>query len=100
MKDLDEVLGRRPNSVEAHLSRGAALLLLNKPAAARLDFEFALRENPNFARALLGLGRAYLAEKNNGDAQRHFQKVIELTPTNSIYHVAARIGMDQIGKQR
>jgi len=87
---LDVVLGRRPDQFEARLSRGAAQLLLNKPAAARSDFEYLLKDNPNFARALLGLGRACLAEKNEGDAALHFQKVIELTPTNSTFHIIAR----------
>ena len=91
---LDSVLGRKPELVEAHLSRGAALLLLNKPAVARVDFGFALKENPNFARALLGMGRAYRAENNDADAQHHFEKVMQLTPTNSIFHRAAKAQLD------
>lgn len=96
---LDGVLGRRPDNYEARLSRGAAQLLLNKPAAARSDFEFLLKQNPNFARALLGLGRACLAEKNEGDAQRHFQKVVELTPTNSVFHLAAKGQLESLQRR-
>lgn len=94
---LDDVLARRPNDVEARLGRGAAQLLLNKPAAARVDFEFVLQMNPNFARALLGLGRACLADKNEGDAQRHFQKVVEVTPPGSPFHQLAQAQLARMG---
>ena len=96
---LDSVLARRPNDFEARLGRGAAQLLLNKPAAARVDFEFVRQMNPNFARALIGLGQACLAEKNEGDAQRHFQKVIEVTPTNSPFHIVAQSLLTKLGNR-
>lgn len=100
IKVLDDVIGRRAIHFEARISRGMAQLQLEKPAAARLDFEYVLQENPNFARALLGLGRACLAEKNLGDAQRHFQKVIELTPPRSLYHKLAQAQLAKLPGQR
>ena len=98
---LDDVLARRPDEYEAKLSRGAASLLLNKPASARADYEAVLKAFPSLIRAHLGLAQAFVAEKNLGDAQRHFRKVLELTPPSSLIasNVNARLQELQTGSR-
>jgi len=64
------------------LNRGHLLLSLQKPEAARRDFDSAVKLAPNDALAWLGLGLANFMLDDFTAAERAFRRTIEIDPQN------------------
>jgi serine/threonine-protein kinase len=65
---LDEARRTDPLSLFVSASRGAVLLVSRRLSEAEAEYRKALELDPNFWRAVLGLGRAYEAQGRSEDA--------------------------------
>jgi tetratricopeptide (TPR) repeat protein len=63
-----------PLSLFVSASRGAALLLARQPAEAEAEYRRALELDPEFWRAIVGLGRCYEVQGRLGDALACFER--------------------------
>src|SRR5436190_3901679 len=79
-KYIDEALRLQPSGVAAVTSSAYLLLDRQKPLAAVGEFKRALNLSPNFPQALFGLGEAYRAAGNPGQAVEAYKKYLEAAP--------------------
>ena len=81
---LDETKQLAGEHESAPLStlRGNAYLGLNKGQEARISFEQALKSNPGYPPALLGLSRYALTEKNIASATDFSEQAVQQNPKN------------------
>jgi len=66
---------------------GLAELKNDDMAAARVDFERAVKLNPKFADAVNNIGAIAYMQKNYGAAAKHFKKAVALEETRPAFHV-------------
>ena len=76
----DEWSAGEPDNPEPSLSRGKALLRLDRPDLAASAFERAVALQPDSAEALHGLGVAYFRLGQGADLQRVFTRLVAVDP--------------------
>ena len=76
---LLKVAAAKPRSVDMHLTIAEILVELKRWTDAREAFEFALEIDPERPRALFGLGRCCLAERQNLDAAEHLLEAVGMS---------------------
>jgi len=72
-----------PNYAPALSERADVHLLQNKPQWAKTFFERAIRSDPNYGLAYLGLARLAKSQKNNSLYLQNLDKAIQLSPDNA-----------------
>jgi arylsulfatase A-like enzyme/Flp pilus assembly protein TadD len=89
---LSALKARDPNLYVLDFESGENALGWEKPEQAVADFKAALRLNPGFDQATLGLGRAYVALERYRDAAGAFELALRMNPRNFV----ARLGLAKI----
>ena len=79
-KLIDEALRLQPSGVAAVTSSAYLLLDRHKPLAAIGEFKRALNISPGFSTALFGLGEAYRAAGEPGQAVEAYKKYLSASP--------------------
>jgi predicted Zn finger-like uncharacterized protein len=79
-KFIDEALKLQPNGVAAVTSSAYLLLDKHKPLASIGEFKRALNLSPGFSQALFGLGEAYRAAGEPGQAVDAYKRYLEASP--------------------
>lgn len=69
-----------PGRAEPLAGRGLALLDLGQRLQAQVWFQQALKLNPSYGVALMGLAEAYRADGKTSDAIRYYEKYLEVLP--------------------
>jgi tetratricopeptide (TPR) repeat protein len=72
-----------PNYAPALCERADVHLLQNKPQWAKTFFERALRADPNYGLAYLGLARLAKTQKNNAVYLQNLDKALQVSPDNA-----------------
>ena len=81
--DDTKELSANKSSAEISTLRGSASLALGKVTEAKGLFEQALKENPNFSDALIGLAKYSLSEKNIEAAMDFSEQAVTRNPENA-----------------
>src|SRR5262249_15910221 len=79
-KALAETTRQWPKSIDAHLFRVGALLVLNRPEEAAASYRRGIELNPAHAPAHLNLARCLLKTGNHRDAGTSFRDAIRCKP--------------------
>jgi len=79
----DQVLERIPESADAHVGKGSALIELKRFDEAINHFETALRLNPEFPDAENNLGNALAGTGKAATALPHYEKALLLKPKSA-----------------
>ena len=79
-KFVDDALKLQPSGVSAVTASAYLLLDKRKPLAAVGEFKRALNNSPNFPQALFGLGEAYRAAGDTGQAIDAYKKFLAAAP--------------------
>lgn len=74
LKMLDEARQNDPLSTFVSASRGAVLLTARRPGDAEAEYRRALELDPDFWRAIVGLGRCYETQRRYQDAIACFER--------------------------
>jgi predicted Zn finger-like uncharacterized protein len=69
-----------PDRAEPLAGRGLALMDLGRTGEAEKTLQQALRLNPNYTVALMGLAEAYRAQGKKTEALRYYQRYLEVLP--------------------
>lgn len=69
-----------PGFAPISLRLGEVFYALGQDAAARAEFEKALKQSPNYSEAHYRMGLVHLREKNLRKADEEFRQVVELSP--------------------
>lgn len=77
-----------PDRAEPIAGRGLALLDMGSKLQAEAAFEQALKVNPRYSVAQLGLAEAFRAEGKNAEAIKWYQKYLDENPSGSEANVA------------
>jgi len=77
-----------PSRAEPIAGRGLALLDMGSKLQAQAAFEQALRLNPRYGVALMGLAETYRAQGKNADAIRYYERYLDVLPNGSEAPVA------------
>jgi tetratricopeptide (TPR) repeat protein len=85
---LDEIGREEPALYVIPFQEGENLLAWGKPQPAITEFGKALSRNPTFDQAALGLGRAYFALGQDGQAATAFELALRLNEQNFMAKVA------------
>jgi tetratricopeptide (TPR) repeat protein len=75
-----------PNQAEANYYVGLILSGQRRYAEAREKFDRALRANPDFYKAHLGMVNLCIEERNLADAERHAQAASRINPKDAAVH--------------
>lgn len=78
----------KPERVEPITGRGLALLDMANPSAAAATFETALKSNPRYGPAIMGLAEAYRILGKNEKAVEFYQRYLEVLPDGAEAAVA------------
>jgi tetratricopeptide (TPR) repeat protein len=89
-KFIEEALRLQPSGVAAVTSSAYLLLDKQKPLAAVGEFKRALNLSPNFPQALFGLGEAYRAAGNTGQAIEAYKHYLAASPAGADAPAARR----------
>ena len=102
LKQADEAsrkaLELDPESAEGHASRGLALSLTKQFDEAQVEFETAIRVNPNLFEAYYFYARACFVQGKLGDAARLFEQASRLRPED--YQAPNLLGLSYQGLGR
>jgi predicted Zn finger-like uncharacterized protein len=79
-KLIEDALRLQPNGVAAVTSNAYLLLDKHKPLAAIGEFKRALNLSPGFSQAMFGLGEAYRAAGEPGQAVEAYKRYLEAAP--------------------
>ncbi len=92
-----EAIGLDARSVAAHLGLGDLYVgPLKRPADAIAEYQFIIKQRPDFAAAYVGLGRAHAELKNIDEAVRDFRTAAGLARNNPApYHALGRLYAQQ-----
>jgi tetratricopeptide (TPR) repeat protein len=82
-------LSRTPPEPESNLQSGYAKLQSGQVEAARIDYEAALKNDPNNVDALLGLAAIAQQQGRGRDAERYQRRAVEANPTDAAAQAAA-----------
>ncbi|SEU15811.1 tetratricopeptide repeat protein [Stigmatella erecta] len=77
-----------PERAEPYSGRGLALLDLGNPQEAAPEFEQALRLNPRYGEAMIGLAETYRSQGKKAEAIRYYQRYLEILPEGPEAEVA------------
>lgn len=77
-----------PESAEALAGRGLAMLDLGRAPAAQASLEQAVKSNPRYGPALMGLAESYRALGKNAQALEYYQRYLDVMPDGSEADVA------------
>lgn len=80
VQSFTKAISLRPESAQAHYSRGTAYQRLEQYDAAMRDYSEALRLEPQMARAYLDTGACLVRLHRDPEAMIQFQKALELKP--------------------
>ncbi|MFH1156223.1 MAG: alkaline phosphatase family protein [Pseudomonadota bacterium] len=83
---------------ELYLQMGDTLLCMNLPRQAESTFRQALTKDPDNAQAFLGLGRVFLALKQNHAAVDHILSAIGLEYLFPMAHFCLGVGLHRLGR--
>lgn len=83
---------------EAYVLIGHANMQLNFVKSAREEFSNALRQLPEYASALDGLGQTFQSEGFHQKAQDYFQRAIDADPRNPDYRLSLAINFHKYQK--
>ena len=89
-KFVDDALRLQPSGVSAVTASAYLLLDKRKPLAAVGEFKRALNNSPNFPQALFGLGEAYRAAGDSGQAIDAYKKYLAAAPAGEDAPAARR----------
>jgi predicted Zn finger-like uncharacterized protein len=89
-KFVDDALKLQPSGVSAVTASAYLLLDKRKPLAAVGEFKRALNNAPNFPQALFGLGEAYRAAGDTGQAIDAYKKFLATAPSSEDAPAARR----------
>lgn len=96
---LDKALELKPNSAEAHASKGSFLAFMKLDyKGGNESFEKSIKINPNIAETHHWYAWALLAEKRFEDAKKELKLAQELDPTSLI--IATEIGLPFVYQER
>ena len=82
LKAIDALEKKRPDNPLASHLRANVLLAQRDPAGARKNLERALKIDPSYFPALVGLARIDVAEKKPADAKKRFESAVAQDPRN------------------
>jgi tetratricopeptide (TPR) repeat protein len=97
-KEFEAELTRNPRDAVAHYQIAQILLAQDKSAEAGARLERALTIDPDFAEALIALGKLRAAEKRNDDAIRLLSRAAELQPRNETAHYNLMLAYRNAGR--
>ena len=92
----DELLDKDPRNVEALIRRGDALAALNRLSEAGISYSKALELEPKNARAIVGYGRACLAQ-DPAAAESLFLRAVALDPGDPVAQNDLGVARDMQG---
>ncbi|HEY3742483.1 MAG TPA: tetratricopeptide repeat protein, partial [Bryobacteraceae bacterium] len=97
-KEFEAELTRNPRDAVAHYQIAQILLAEDKSADAAERLERALAIDPDFAEALIALGKQRVAAKRNEDAIRLLTRAAELQPKNETAHYNLMLAYRNAGR--
>ena len=77
----EKALKLNPGNNRIEYKKGLVLLLGDKHDDAIKQFQIVIKNEPEFARAYEGIGRAYFGKRNYPEAEKYFQHAVKLDPT-------------------
>ena len=80
LHSFGDAVALRPNSPQAHYSRGTVFQHLEQFDAAMRDYTDAIHLQPNMVIAYVGLGNCLAHERRDPEALVQFQRALELNP--------------------
>jgi Flp pilus assembly protein TadD len=83
----------RPDPVARHVERGTELARLSRMEEAIVQFEEALRLEPNSVEAKLGLGAAHLSRNEREKAIRLYQEALDQRPDSGRVHYKLAVAL-------
>jgi tetratricopeptide (TPR) repeat protein len=86
--DLELLLQQSPRSAELHFRLGKVLQFQDRPLEAEVEFKNALKFDPDYVGALVGLGQVDARLGRPQDALARFEKAIEVEPHHPEAHLA------------
>ncbi len=77
-----------PERPEPYTGRGLALLDMNDPRQAEPEFKQALKINPKYGEAIMGLAETYRSQGKKAEAIRYYERYLEILPNGPEASVA------------
>jgi tetratricopeptide (TPR) repeat protein len=102
----NRIIELNPRNFQAYLMEGALLLNLGRYAEAERAFHLGVKARPEFkfrAEIQVMLGNAAYAQKKYGEAERYFQKAVQIQeeiPDRNLYRSDAFVGLAGIAMDR
>ena len=100
LQSLNRALELDPGLSEARYGRALLNFEADKPAASVDDLRIFLEHQPNDARALANLGKAYLALNRPGDAAAVLLRALDLAPKDPMALVQYRKALLALGRNQ
>lgn len=103
LKSYDKAVQIFPEYFQAIAERGHLLIVMQRPASARQDFERALKINPLYGPALRGAGMCEFQEGKFSEAVRTLTRAADAEPgnaTNYLFIGTAEAALDQRDQAR
>src|SRR5262249_12294977 len=96
----EAVSARGPDTPEAQsaMTKGEQELVQDRnPKASIEDFKKVVKVEPQYERAYLLLGTAYMQTQEYGEAESAFQKAIKLNPNDAVAFLGIGVSLNQRG---
>jgi len=90
LKAYDKALELKPEDIEALTGKGLCLLDNGSYGTAISWFRRALKKNPRFADAIMGLAESYKYQGNTEQARIYYQRYLDVLPGGPEAAVARR----------
>jgi tetratricopeptide (TPR) repeat protein len=97
MKEFEAELARNPHDAIAQYQVAQIFLVQQKPKDAAARLERALELNPDFAEALIALGKLRLDEKRNDDAIALLTHAVKAAPSSEAAHYSLMMAYRNAG---
>jgi tetratricopeptide (TPR) repeat protein len=85
----------QPENSLAHYNLGVALMGMERPDDAVIEYNRAIKIDPNYANAYYALGMIYQAKGDQQDAVASYEKYVKLDPDGP-YIQAAKESLDKL----
>jgi tetratricopeptide (TPR) repeat protein len=82
IQSLSQAIQLEPTLTVAYVARGSAYIGLRRYSEAALDYQFAIRSDPNMGSPLYGLAEAYRAMGRTADARQYYEKYVASTASD------------------
>jgi tetratricopeptide (TPR) repeat protein len=95
MRLLDRLTRDEPDLVAAYVVKGDLLVKWQRDVDARKEYKQALRVNSRHVEALRGMAESYAFRGNQGEARRHIEKALRVSPNHEAllcWHAGVKIG--------